>query len=421
MKKLLLLAVVMLAMVVSIGYAPITAAETVSIKKGVEISEPRFDTQKPNNSIAMQVVCDLEKGLWRRQLIPFNGATKSMVTDEMKKLVEQLVPDRQCTEKWDSYKFTIIYPAEGPSAETVAKSENVTARPVVAAAMPLPKIVAPAVEKTAATKAEKPSLTNISLSDIKISDIKIIENYRGPGSKNKSAKSFFATKWYKGQPQVICYNDANERDLPLIVVGEIINHLLDNQPKTNEEFADENHGRWEFDLGTDEDESEEKIEAKNSSTAVVEKTAETKTEAAPTTPVVAVKAASVEVKPDAELLNALKAKLTALEAAEVKRLADAKAEADKKAKTAPAPAAQAKPATAKKSVPVFSQSGCVDKLKELGYEGNDGIKKFQKKYALTADGEAGLATCAQLRNVLAACTDCDDKKAATEPVAPATK
>ncbi len=127
-----------------------------------------------------------------------------------------------------------------------------------------------------------------------------------------------------------------------------------------------------------------------------------------------------------EKLDALKTKLAAAETAEKKRLAEAMAEADKEAKKA-ANAAAAKAEKARKAAEAARRAeaakkatACLEGLKKLGYEGVEGIKKFQSKYALTADGVAGSSTCAQMRAVLAACTDCKDEPAAA-PAAPAEK
>jgi len=289
-----------------------------------------------------------------RQRVFYDGYDNAILakypeSDEMKQYWERLLtlaPKKDLRQFGTSHfarwalvneKWTVV---EGNPGTTTAK----------------PAAPTPAVQKTA------------SANRLRISDITFNNKFT---DAKKPKNGFFAAKWWKGEPQVMCYNEETQDNLPAATLEVILDHLSANRPQTAAELAHENFARREFSASSLTT-ATAKIAAATSPAPTADETAKLKAENA-----------------------ALQAKLTAKETAEA-------------AKTPPAPAAQPK-ATVKKSAPVFSQAECVDKLKELGYEGNDGIKKFQKKHALTADGVAGSATCAQLRNVLAACTDCKDK------------
>jgi ATP-dependent Lon protease len=126
-------------------------------------------------------------------------------------------------------------------------------------------------------------------------------------------------------------------------------------------------------------------------------------------------------------LAEMQAKMTALEAVEVKRLADAKAEADKKAKDA-ADAAEAKAKADKKAKAAAAAKNLNDqymkKLASLGYEGDDAVSKFQEA-AQIDKGAMGPQTRRMIDKAVAAkedCTaktlagqSCEDTKAAAKP------
>lgn len=151
MKKLAKISIVAVIMII-IAAGTIFAADTttIPIQKIVEVVPVRHDPSQPDCSIAMQAVWDPKRLTWRRQIIPFNGATAEMVTEEMKKLAaEKLVPNRNGIMDWESWKFTIIYPTDGAPARIIPKSETVIA-PV---AKPAPAPPVATVDPNAALRA----------------------------------------------------------------------------------------------------------------------------------------------------------------------------------------------------------------------------------------------------------------------------
>ncbi|MFH1583218.1 MAG: peptidoglycan-binding domain-containing protein [Candidatus Falkowbacteria bacterium] len=158
----------------------------------------------------------------------------------------------------------------------------------------------------------------------------------------------------------------------------MLDHLSNNPPQTAADLANENFARREFSIN---------VASVPAATSKVT-----------TATVAAVAPAPATPDPNTEL-SALKAKLATVEAAEVKRLADAKVEADEKARVA------------------TRVKACLAGLKTLGYEDGgvvtiDKIKEFQGKMKLDDDGEVGPATCRAVGLALKAREDCLAKKAA---------
>lgn len=85
-----------------------------------------------------------------------------------------------------------------------------------------------------------------ALPKLKVSNITFNNNYRGPGSEGKPEDGFYAAKWWKGKPQVMCYKNASRDKLPAASLQVIIDHLSANRPATANELADENFARHEF-------------------------------------------------------------------------------------------------------------------------------------------------------------------------------
>lgn len=230
-------------------------------------------------------------------------------------------------------------------------------------------LVAAAILIFAATSAQTATAPRL-----KVNDITFNNKYRGIGSENKPETGFFAAKWWKGQPQVMCYKSATQADIPAVVMEEILDHLSANRPFTADEKADENFARREFSLfsigniGT-------KIEAPKLDSGATE----------------------LEKQ-----LVAKRAELAALEAAESKR--QKKAKLVVKAKRAPAVV---------KKQPVVSakvqelESGKAMAEKSLG-ECQSELKKWQSAYAQkegaleTAKGNAVAAKTAYDKNLLEA-------------------
>ena len=81
---------------------------------------------------------------------------------------------------------------------------------------------------------------------LKVSDITFNDNYPGPGSESKPDDGFYAAKWWKGQPQVVCYKNSNRDKLPAATLQVIIDYLSANRPQTAADMAHENFARREF-------------------------------------------------------------------------------------------------------------------------------------------------------------------------------
>jgi hypothetical protein len=127
---------------------PPQATTTISgtrVAPDVEVMPPRTDANQPANSIAAQAVWDAARKLWRRQVVPFNGASTSMVTPSMEDVARGITPSRDGNRPWEAWGFTIVYPAIGPAPVAPATNPSV---PVILV-QPAPVPPAPATTKVA--------------------------------------------------------------------------------------------------------------------------------------------------------------------------------------------------------------------------------------------------------------------------------
>ncbi len=299
---------------------------------------------------------------------------------------------------------------------------------------PLPTVV----QNTGSTTkvlASSASMAANNLPRLTAKDVQFDDNWKDIYKPEGS----LAAKFYLGKPQIKCYNDLTRNDIPEGMLNDMLDYLSANQPLTAAEKSNQNHAYKPYNIhgykpngampmsATTTVFEERKTLAASAPTVAAEKKVAAAT-FVETPPMTMMRTPLAAADPSAELkkqLAAKEAELAALKDAEAKRLAAAKAEADKKAKEAAdaeakrladAKAEKAKKAAAARKAEAEKKTAvCLEGLKKIGYEGDEGIKRFQKKYALKVDGFPGDSTCSQMRAVLAACVECKDEPAATEP------
>ncbi len=86
--------------------------------------------------------------------------------------------------------------------------------------------------------------TTQAQTEIKVGDVVFNEHY---GDPNKPEYGFFATKFWQGQPQVMCYNKACRDDIPAALLLAMMDDLNARQP-IGYERSDENFNRREWSL-----------------------------------------------------------------------------------------------------------------------------------------------------------------------------
>jgi len=92
----------------------------------------------------------------------------------------------------------------------------------------------PSTEQSEVAKIAAAAVAKLSEDEIRFND-----NWQ---DKFKPKDGYYAAKWYKGTPQVMCYNDASRDKLPPAVVEAIIDYLSANRPKSAADLAKEDFG-----------------------------------------------------------------------------------------------------------------------------------------------------------------------------------
>lgn len=84
--------------------------------------------------------------------------------------------------------------------------------------------------------AERKAASGKTLAKLTAKDIKFHEKWKDVYKPENS----FGVKWYNGQPQVMCYNKASQKDLSAALLQEILDYLSVNRPQTAADLADAN-------------------------------------------------------------------------------------------------------------------------------------------------------------------------------------
>jgi len=141
---------------------------TANIPVTRKIQYKTFRSQdKPSPSIAGKLCWDGHK--WRRQIMLYNGARKSMVTPKMIKYVMALTPYRRGEYKWENFEY-LLFDSEYYTADTTTPvARTVVAKKPTAAAQ---AIIKPAPTPLAAKPAKAPPV-NSKLATLKKAEAKI--------------------------------------------------------------------------------------------------------------------------------------------------------------------------------------------------------------------------------------------------------